>query len=132
MIVNQAPQLSSEIASTGLKAAVKIMMQWNAPDSTSMAALRISRATFYKAKKGALDVIKADPDQMKRISFILNIHQALRIVFENPDNVYGFMAMKNDNYYFNGKAPLELMASGDIIAIYEVFRRVDALRGGQW
>ncbi len=39
----------------------------------------------------------------------LNIHQALRIVFENPANQYGFMKMKNHNPYFSGRSPLEVI-----------------------
>tara|TARA_R110000803_G_scaffold90248_1_gene157550 strand:- start:5671 stop:5877 length:207 start_codon:yes stop_codon:yes gene_type:complete len=32
-----------------------------------------------------------------------NIHQSLKEVFSNPENVYGFMNMQNSNPYFNGK-----------------------------
>ncbi|MNY55821.1 hypothetical protein D3C86_1918320 [compost metagenome] len=69
---------------------------------------------------------------MQRISFVLNMHAALRLVFDNPENVYGFAAMANHNAFFNGRTPLEIMAQGDMISLYETFRRIDALRGSQW
>jgi len=53
-------------------------------------------------------------------------------VFENPTNVYGFMAMPNNNAYFNGAAPLTLIGSGAFGTLYEVAKRIDALRGGMW
>ncbi|MNH14465.1 hypothetical protein D3C79_740570 [compost metagenome] len=73
-----------------------------------------------------------DADQMQRISFVLNIHATLRLVFDNPGNVYGFASMANDNEFFNGRSPLEIMAQGDMISLYETFRRIDMLRGAQW
>jgi hypothetical protein len=76
--------------------------------------------------------VALDADQMQRISFVLNIHATLRLVFDNPDNVYGFASMANDNEFFNGRSPLEIMAQGDMIALYETFRRIDMLRGAQW
>ncbi|MNP61099.1 hypothetical protein D3C76_1562480 [compost metagenome] len=69
---------------------------------------------------------------MQRISFVLNIHATLRLIFDNPQNVYGFALMANDNEFFNGRTPLEIMAQGDMISLYETFRRIDALRGAQW
>ena len=51
---------------------------------------------------------------------------------DNPDNVYGFPAMANHNAFFNGRAPLEIMAQGDMISLYETYRRIDALRSAQW
>ena len=71
-------------------------------------------------------------DQIERLSYLVNIHGCLRMIFENPKNVYGFMALKNDNPYFNGKSPLEIISTGQFPALYETFRRIDVLRGGLW
>ena len=54
------------------------------------------------------------------------------MVFTNPDNVYGFMKMVNNNPYFNGRTPLSLIATGQFGALYEVAKRVDSMRSGQW
>ncbi len=123
---------SSALAATGLKAAVNILDKWNATSEQVQAILRISRATYFKAKKAGLGAINLDSDQLDRISVILNIHAALRIIFDNPDNVYGFMKMVNNNVFFNGRSPLESMSNGSFLALYETFRRIDALRSAQW
>ena len=95
--------------------------------------LRISRSTYTRARQNDAEwTVGLDADQMQRISFVLNIHAALRLVFDNPENVYGFVSMANRNEFFNGRTPLEIIAQGDMISLYETFRRIDALRGAQW
>lgn len=117
----------------GLRAALRILDKWHASSEQACRILRISRSTYTRARQ-ADDAwsIGLDLDQMHRISFVLNIHAALRTVFDNPDNVYGFPSMENRNAFFNGRKPLDIMAQGDFISLYETFRRIDALRGAQW
>ncbi|MGV8842392.1 MAG: antitoxin Xre-like helix-turn-helix domain-containing protein [Pseudomonas sp.] len=118
---------------TGLRAAVAILEKWHASSDQACRILRISRSTYTRAKQRDPDwSVGLDSDQMQRISFVLNIHAALRLVFDNPENVYGFPAMANENEFFNGRTPLEIMSQGDMISLYETFRRIDVLRGAQW
>ena len=88
----------------------------------------MKRSTFYKYREGG-DRPQLTGDQLERISYILNIHAALRVLFDNPENVYGFMSMENHNPYFNGRSPLDIIATGNFGALYETARRIDALRG---
>ncbi|MBU0526305.1 MAG: hypothetical protein KKC24_11660 [Gammaproteobacteria bacterium] len=118
---------------TGLRAAVGILEKWSASSDQACRILRISRSTYTRARqRDPAWSVTLDSDQMQRISFVLNIHAALRLVFDNPDNVYGFPSMANHNEFFNGRCPLEIMAQGDMISLYETFKRIDVLRGAQW
>ena len=118
---------------TGLRAAVGILEKWQASSDQACRILRISRSTYTRARQRDPDwAVALDADQMQRISFVLNIHAALRMVFDNPENVYGFPSMANHNEFFNGRSPLDIMAQGDMISLYETFRRIDVLRGAQW
>lgn len=129
----QAQGFSKDQCVTGLRAAVGILEKWHASSDQACRILRISRSTYTRAKQRDPDwSVTLDADQMQRISFVLNIHAALRLVFDNPENVYGFPAMANHNEFFNGRAPLEIMSQGDMISLYETFRRIDALRGALW
>lgn len=131
--VPQLQPLSKEQCVSGLRTALRILDKWDASSEQACRILRISRSTYTRAKQtGSEWSVGLDMDQMHRISFVLNIHAALRTVFDNPDNVYGFPSMENDNEFFNGRKPLDIMAQGDIVSLYETFRRVDALRGAQW
>lgn len=126
-----AQELSKDQCAAGLRAAVAILDKWHASSDQACRILRISRSTYTRAKQRDL-VIGLDADQMQRISFVLNIHAALRLVFDNPENLYGFPAMANDNDFFNGRSPLDIMSQGDMTSLYETFRRIDVLRSAQW
>ena len=71
-------------------------------------------------------------DLLERLSYLLNIHATLRTVFSNPENVYGYMSMPNDNAYFDGRSPINVLESGSFANLYEVFRRIDALKSTGW
>lgn len=119
-------------AAAGLKAAVRILDKWRASGEQGEAILRVSHSTYARARRGDLVEIKLDSDQLTRISYLLNIHAALRMIFDNPENLYGFVNLVNHNPYFNGRTPLEIIGSGDFAALYETFKRIDSLRGSQW
>ncbi len=63
----------------------------------------------------------------RTLTLVLNIHSLLRQIFDNPKNVYGFASMKNDNGFFNGRAPLDVMVQGDLASLYETLKHVEAL-----
>lgn len=129
----QAQAFSKNECTAGLRASVNILEKWRATTEQACNILRISRSTHARAKlHNDAWSVSLDADQMQRISFVLNIHAALRLLFDNPDNVYGFPSLANHNEFFNGRTPLEIMAQGDMISLYESFRRIDSLRGAQW
>lgn len=112
------------MGSTGLKAVLNILEKWGCSAEQSMAILRLPKATFYKPSRARLD-----RDQLTRLSYLLNMHQTLRIVLENPENVYGFMNKQNHNPYFHGHTPLEVIESGDLAALHETHKRIETLQG---
>ncbi|HKS14349.1 MAG TPA: antitoxin Xre-like helix-turn-helix domain-containing protein [Pseudomonas sp.] len=126
-------QLTKAQCVTGLRAALRILDRWKATTEQACKILRISRSTCTRARQADAGwSVSLDQDQMHRISFVLNIHGALRTIFDNPENAYGFPAMENRNAFFNGRTPLDVMAQGDMVSLYETFRRIDTLRGAQW
>ncbi|WP_455887309.1 antitoxin Xre-like helix-turn-helix domain-containing protein [Pseudomonas rustica] len=129
--VNKQPSSTKEMGVIGLRTAVNIMEKWGATARQIESVLRISRSTYTRVKSPER-AMSLDDDQLARISLVLNIHASLRTIFDNPDNVYGFPSMNNHNSFFDGRSPLEVMAPGSFIQLYETFRRIDALRGAQW
>lgn len=115
----------------GFKAADKILSSWGCSAVQVQQILKLSKSSYHKFKANP-ESTKLSDDQLERVSYILNMHQALRIVFSNPANITGFMGMKNHNDYFAGRTPLEIIQSGKFGDLYEVARRIDALRGGLW
>ena len=119
-----------DIALVGLRTALNILAKWKTSTEQAGNILRVSRSTISRARTDK--AVSLDEDQLKRVSLVLNIHSALRMLFDNPANVYGFMQMENHNEFFNGRSPLDVVQGGDMIALYETFRRIDSLRGAQW
>ncbi len=131
MLTTQTNQNIDNQAGAALKVVLNIFNKWSCTGAEKEAILGMSHSTFHRNVKDPLNA-KLSNDQIERISYILNIHQALRMVFSNNENIYGFMRMENHNPYFNGKTPMELIATGSFGALYEVFKRIDVMRGGQW
>ncbi|PZW48230.1 hypothetical protein F477_02434 [Pseudomonas sp. URIL14HWK12:I3] len=115
-------------ATTGLRAALRIIEAWRATASQACRILRISAATRHRVIHERTAVVRLDRDQQQRISLVLNIHASLRSVFTNQDNVQGFAGMLNDNPLFEGRTPLEVMAQGNLISLYETYLRIDQLK----
>ncbi len=120
-----------DIGAAGFKAALNILDKWGCSNEQQQAILSLPKSTFFKYKKNP-DNVRLDGDHLERLSYLLNIHAYLRIIFDNPKNVYGFMGMKNNNIFFNGRSPLDIISSGKFSALYETFKRIDAMRGGHW
>ncbi len=114
-----------------LKAALNILNKWECSEQEKTSILGVSRATLHKYQSNPFSA-RVSPDLLERISYLLNIHSSLRILFENKENVYGFVRMPNSNYFFNGMAPMDIMSKGTVANLYEVNNQINTLRGGQW
>lgn len=121
----KSPTFSKNQNAVILRTALKILEQWRATAEQSCSILRASHNTITRALQGK--DVELDVDQLERASIILNCHATLQLVFDNPENVYGFPRMKNHNDFFNGRAPLEIMAQGDLIQLQETYKRIEAL-----
>lgn len=104
---------------------LEILKRWGASDSQVVSILNIS-----SAESAQLPSCKVSSEQLVKISYILNIHAALRILFNNQSNVCGFMTMKNHSLFFEGKAPLTFIASGELAALEQVAEHLTALSIG--
>ncbi len=115
----------------GLKVAMNILNKWNCSEQEKMSLLGVSRSTLHKYQNNPFSA-RVSQDLLERVSYLLNIHSSLRILFENDENVYGFIRMPNSNYYFNGATPMDIMSKGAVGSLYEVHNQINTLRGGQW
>ena len=119
--------LSKDQGGVILRTALRILEKWKATTEQASSVLRVSRSSISRAHQGK--GVELDRDQLERASIVLNCHASLRLVFDNPENVYGFMGLENQNEFFNGRKPLEIMAQGDLMSILETYKRIDAFCG---
>ena len=114
-----------------LRAVLRLLDHWQCSEKEKTALLGVGRSTLHKYQSRP-DSARISNDLLERLSYLLNIHQALRTLFGNRENVYGFVRLPNHNPFFNGASPMEVMANGRVASLYEVHRQLDGLRGGQW
>ncbi|EJQ7926499.1 antitoxin Xre-like helix-turn-helix domain-containing protein [Pseudomonas aeruginosa] len=105
-----------------LRTALRILEKWKATTEQAISILRVSRSSISRIQQGK--GVELDCDQLERASIVLNCHASLRLVFDNPENVYGFVGMENHNDFFNGRKPLEIMAQGDLMSLLETYKRI--------
>ncbi|MEH6566630.1 MAG: hypothetical protein V7756_14980 [Halopseudomonas sp.] len=116
-------QLSDQQASTALRVAIKILQLWGVLEQEQSVILGFNRKNLTEDQmQSALS-----KDQLSHISLILDIHATLRSVFSNPANQYGFMRMRNNNSFFNGRTPMEIIGSGELKDLYETWHRIKSL-----
>nr|WP_242548547.1 antitoxin Xre-like helix-turn-helix domain-containing protein [Pseudomonas putida] len=123
-------ELTHDQQAVGLKTALRVLEEWNATHGQVCSILRISPSSRNRIAHHPDAVLRLDADQLQRVSLVLNIHAALRNTFDNQANVKGFPSMKNDNDFFQGRSPLEVMSKGSLITLYETYKRLDHLHWG--
>ena len=62
-----------------------------------------------------------------RLSNLLGIHKALRIIFVEPGRTYTWVKAQNEA--FDGRSALDIMLGGELTDLMRVRRYVDAERG---
>ncbi|MNF16045.1 hypothetical protein D3C80_2189060 [compost metagenome] len=69
-------------------------------------------------------------DTLERISYLMGIHKALRILFSSHvERVYEWVRKPNTSAPFNGTSALDYMLVGRVVDIADVRRYLDAQRG---
>lgn len=116
----QTPSINHTIA---FDLGANLLEKWGCTTAQKLAILGIAKADFTRYQKGS-SVVYLNTEQLQRISYLTNIHQSLKEVFSNSDNLYGFMNMKNNNSYFNGRTPLSIIATGNFDSLSKVFKHI--------
>lgn len=117
------------LAAAGLRGFFGIAAKWGLNEKDCLILLgEPSRATYYNWKKG--EVGKLSKDTIDRLSYIVGIHKALRILIPNEEIACAWIKNANDAPLFAGQAPLVLMLSGSLVDLFRVRSYLDANRGG--
>jgi hypothetical protein len=119
-------------AGAGLRTFARIVDKWNLPAADAMALLGVeSRSTYYELLKRARetkDVKGLSRDQLDRLSYLLGIYAATRVLFpHSEESRNGWVSRVNTAALFGGRSPLEIMRSG-MIGLYQTFAHLVAAR----
>ncbi len=109
------------------RAVVNLFRRWDITDAQASVLLGgLSPRTWARWKTGEPGRIPRD--LKSRLSNLMGIHKALRIIFTEAERSYAWIKRPNDA--FRGTPALEVMLGGDLTDIMRVRRYLDTVRGG--
>ncbi|MDP9025785.1 MAG: MbcA/ParS/Xre antitoxin family protein [Candidatus Eremiobacteraeota bacterium] len=123
-ILRNAPRASGP----ALRAFAAIAELWNLSPKERQAILGLAPSTFYAYAKKA-DSARLSPDTLERISYVLGIFKALRILLPRAEARSAWLHNPNSDPEFAGAAPIAVMAGGKVANLYRVRRYLDGQRG---
>jgi hypothetical protein len=107
--------------------AVKMLLgHWGVSDEQAAVLLDTPVRTYRRWKADGPP--RLGRDTKARLSNLLGIHKALRILFSEPARGYAWVKANNDA--FGGASALEVMLGGELTDLMRVRRYLDAERGG--
>ncbi|MFC6673255.1 antitoxin Xre/MbcA/ParS toxin-binding domain-containing protein [Marinobacterium aestuariivivens] len=114
------------VSNTALKVFFNIAKEWGLSSQDEMTLLGDpARSTFYKWRNGDGPVIPKDT--LERISYVMGIYKALRLLFPTEDQANAWPRKPNRD--FGGESALGVMLKGSVINLADVRRYLDAMRG---
>lgn len=118
--------ISDEEAAALFRAAVNLFRLWGVSDEQAAVLLDVPARTYRRWKGGEIGRISRDGKA--RLSNLMGIHKALRIIFSVPQRGYDWIGASNEA--FGGHTALEVMLGGELTDLMRVRRYLDAERGG--
>lgn len=109
------------------RAVLRVLDNWGVSDVDAAIILGgIAPRTVSRWRAGELG--RVTRDLADRMSLILGIHKALRILFEDAGR--GYRWIKEPNEAFGGRSALELMRDGGMTDLMRLRGYLDSARGG--
>lgn len=120
-----ARPITDEEAAALFRAAVNLFARWEITDEQASVLLDLPLRSYRRWKAGMLGRINRDGKT--RLSNLMGIHKALRIIFREPQR--GYRWIKAPNEAFAGQSALAIMLGGEITDLMRVRHYLDAERG---
>lgn len=118
--------ITDEEAAAAFRAALNLFRLWGVTDDQAATLLDLPRRAFARWMAGELGRISRDGKA--RLSNLMGIHKALKIIFRDPARGYAWI--KAPNEAFGGRSALDVMLAGELTDLMRVRRYLDAERGG--
>lgn len=118
-------RLTDAEAGAMLRAAVNLFRLWGLTDAEAAVLLDLPARTYARWKGGSIG--RMGRDTKARLSNLMGIHKALRLIFKEPQRGYAWI--KAGNAVFGGRSALAVMLGGELTDLMRVRRYLDAERG---
>ena len=117
--------ITDQEAGAMFRAVLNLFRLWGVSDNEAAVLLDVPVRTYARWKAG--DVGRIGRDGKARLSNLLGIHKALRLIFREPQRGYDWI--KAANATFGGQSALGVMLGGELTDLMRVRRYLDAERG---
>ena len=108
------------------RAVPNLFKRWGVTDSQACILLGgLSPRTWARWKSGGAG--RLPRDLKARLSNLMGIHKALRLIFRESDR--GYVWVTKPNAAFGGRSALEIMLEGELTDLMRVRSYLDAERG---
>lgn len=122
-----APDITDAEGAAMARAVVNLFAKWDMTDAQASILLGgLSPRTWARWKVGTIG--RVPRDLKARLSNLMGIHKALRIIFTDAGRSYGWVKRSNDT--FDGATALDVMLVGELTDIMRIRRYLDDIRGG--
>jgi hypothetical protein len=108
------------------RAVLNLFAKWDLTDDQAATLLDMPVRSYRRWKAEGPGRISRDG--RARLSNLMGIHKALRLLFTEPQR--GYRWIQSGNHAFGGASALDVMLGGDLTDIMRVRRYLDAERGG--
>lgn len=108
-----------------LRAAVSLFARWSLTDDQAATLLDMPVRSYRRWKADGPGRISRDC--AARLSNLMGIHKALRLIFIEPQRGYAWISAPNAA--FGGRSALDVMLGGNLTDLMRVRRYLDAERG---
>ena len=122
------PADARRLGAAGLRTFLAMADEWQLPVATRRVLLGgIGESTYHKWRAG--DIGTPSRDQLERLSLLLGIYKALRLLFSDDATGVRWLKAANTDADFAGQSPLDRMRRGSIEDLFAVRRYLDGWRG---
>ena len=108
------------------RAAVNLFRYWSVTDEQAAILLDLPVRSYRRWKAG--EIGRFDRDRKARLSNLMGIHKALKIIFRESQRGYAWI--QAPNAAFADRTALEVMLGGELTDLMRVRRYLESERGG--
>lgn len=111
-----------------LKAFFAITDAWGCtPEEQRILLGGVGKTTYYRYR--GLPEIQLPQDTLERISYVMGIYKALRVLLPSEAQANGWVRRPNQGAPFQGQSALQRMLAGQVVDLADVRRYLDGWRG---
>lgn len=118
----------TEMAKAGLQALSAIAGEWGLNTEQQRRLLgNPGRSRFFDLKGGRQS--RLSDDELDRLAYLTGIYAALNILYDADNTLLWLRNPSEPDSIWRGQSPLDYMLSGKLVALADVYRYLNGLRG---